>query len=75
MKTEKLREQIKIQLDHLPEEILKEAYDFLLYIEQKHKKEMEPLKDFGLNLEAFEFWNDKNETDYSIEDIKEYHDE
>jgi len=72
MKTEKLREQIKIQLDHLPEEILKEAYDFLLYIEQKHKKEMEPLKDFGLNLEAFEFWNDKNEIDYSIEDTKEY---
>ena len=53
----------------------KEAYDFLLFIEQKDKKETGPLKKFGLGLEAFEFWNDENETDYSIEDTKEYNEQ
>ena len=72
METEKLREQIKNQLDHLPEEVLREAYDFLLFIEQKHKKEMESLPEFGLNYKAFDFWLNENETDYTKEDIKYY---
>jgi len=72
MTTELLRERIKNQLDNLPEECLKETYDYILFIEQKYQKEKKQFHQFGLDLKAFDFWLNDDETNYTSEDIKDY---
>ena len=67
------REQLVKELEGLPEELLEEVSDFAAFVwkrrESRGKRERS-WGDFSLGTGAFDFWNNPEEVEYSLDDLK-----
>ncbi len=68
----KSKKQLIKEIERLPESLIDEIYDFVAFIEERKRFSAEKGKswsDFSLNTGAFDFWNNSEEVEYSLEDI------
>ena len=67
----KVRDQLIKRIEKLPEDVLEEVDDFVAFI-QKKKQSGEGVSwgSFTLSTGAFDFWNDREEVEYSLNDLR-----
>ena len=61
-------------LEKEPQELIEEVHDFIAFVQKRWEYRSEEGKswsDFSLNTGVFDFWNDPEEVEYSLEDLKE----
>ena len=67
------RHQIIKEIENLPQELVEEVNDFIAFIRKKRvssKPEVKSWSDFSLSSGAFDFWNDPEEEDYTLRDLR-----
>jgi len=67
------KEQLIREVEKLPEDLAAEVYDFVVFIQNRREigeKQAGAWSDFALSTGAFDFWNDPEEVEYSLENIK-----
>lgn len=67
------REQLIKEIESLPEELLEEVRDFAAFMRKRRVsrgKREGSWAEFSLDTGTFDFWNDPEEVDYSLEDLK-----
>ena len=67
-----VKEQLFREIERLPENILEEVFDFVTFIRRRRLSEAEGRvwTDFALSTGSFDFWNDPEEVEYSLADLK-----
>lgn len=68
-----IKEQLIREIERLPEDLVEEAYDFVAFVRKRRKSrgKREGLwGDFSLSTGAFDFWNNPEEVEYSLDDLK-----
>ncbi len=66
-----VKERLLKDIESLPEEILEEVFDFVAFVRRRRVQAEEPKwSDLALRAGAFAFWNDPDEIDYTLDDIK-----
>ncbi|MDP2166817.1 MAG: hypothetical protein Q8J64_00620 [Thermodesulfovibrionales bacterium] len=63
-----IKEKIKEEIEGLPEGILEEVYDFIQFLEVKKAGQWST---FALESGAFDFWNEPEEAEYALADLKQ----
>ena len=68
----KVKDQLIRRIDRLPEDVLEEVYDFVAFIQEKKLADRGGLfwGNFALSTGTFDFWNDREETSYSLADLR-----
>jgi hypothetical protein len=68
----KVKDQLLRRIEKLPEEVLEEVNDFVAFIQEKRREDREGLSwgSFALSTGSFEFWNHREETEYSLDDLR-----
>ena len=68
----KVKDQLIRRIERLPEDVLEEIYDFVAFIQEKKLADRGELfwGNFALSTGAFNFWNDREETSYSLTDLR-----
>jgi len=68
----KVKDELLRRIEKLPEDDLEEVYDFVAFIQEKRREDRERLSwgSFALSTGAFEFWNHREETEYSLDDLR-----
>lgn len=68
----KVKDELLRRIEKLPEEVLEEVYDFVAFIQEKRREEREGVSwgSFALSAGAFEFWNHREEVEYSLDDLR-----
>jgi len=64
-----IKEQLIREIEGLSDELIEEVYDFVAFV-RKRREEKTRWGDFALSTGAFDFWNDPEEVEYSLEDLK-----
>lgn len=67
------REQLIKEIEGLPRDLIEGVYDFVASIQKRRgvkDGQGKPCSDFSLSTGAFDFWNDPEEVEYSLEDLK-----
>ncbi len=68
------KEKLLQEIEKLPGDLVDEVYDFMAFIqkrrEKKHNSEAS-WTDFALKSGTFDFWDDPEEVEYSLDDLKE----
>jgi hypothetical protein len=68
------REQLIKEIEDLPHDLVEGVYAFVASIQERRRfedKQGKSWSDFSLTTGAFDFWNDPEEMEYSLEDLKE----
>ena len=67
-----VKDQLIRRIERLPEDVLEEVYDFVAFIQEKRLADREGLSwgSFALSTGAFDFWNDREEVEYSLNDLR-----
>ena len=67
-----VKERLFREIERLPENILEEVFDFVTFIRRRRLSEARDWAwtDFALGTGAFDFWNDPEEVEYSLVDLK-----
>jgi len=66
-----VKERLIKEIDSLPEEILEEVFDFVAFVRRRRVQAEAPSwSELALRAGSFDFWNDPDEVDYSLDDIK-----
>jgi len=68
-----IREQLIREIERLPEDFIKEVYDFIAFMRKRREskgRDVGSWGDFSLSIGAFDFWEDPEEAEYSLEDLK-----
>jgi len=67
-----VKDQLIRRIERLPEDVLEEVYDFVAFIQEKRRTGGEGLSwgSFALSTGAFDFWNDREEVEYSLNDLR-----
>jgi hypothetical protein len=61
------------EIEGLPEDLLEVAYDFITFMRKRREskgRDVGSWSDFSMSTGAFDFWNDQEEVEYSLEDLK-----
>jgi hypothetical protein len=68
----KVKDQLLKRIEKLPEDALEEVYDFVAFIQEKRREGPEELSwgSFALSTGSFEFWSLREETEYSLDDLR-----
>jgi len=68
----KVKDQLIRRIEKLPEDVLEEVYDFVAFIQEKRRAGREGLSwgNFALSTGAFDFWNNREELEYSLNDLR-----
>jgi hypothetical protein len=68
----KVKDELLRRIEKLPEDVLEEVYDFVAFIQEKRREDRERLSwgSFALSTGAFEFWNHREEVEYSLDDLR-----
>ena len=68
----KVKDQLIRRIERLPEDVLEEVDDFVAFIQKKKRADREGLSwgSFALSTGAFDFWNDREEVEYSLNDVR-----
>mgnify|MGYP001480353029 CR=1 FL=1 len=68
----KVKDQLLKSIEKLSEDALEEVSDFVAFIQEKRRKDAAGLSwgSFALSSGSFEFWNSRDETDYSLDDLR-----
>ena len=68
----KVKDQLIRRIQRLPEDVLEEVYDFVAFIQEKKRGGREGLSwgSSALSTGAFDFWNDREEMEYSLNDLR-----
>jgi hypothetical protein len=68
----KVKDQLIKRIEKLPEDILEEVDDFVAFIQEKKRADREGFSwgSFALSTGAFDFWNDREEVEYSLNDLR-----
>ena len=61
-----IKEQLIREIEGLPDELIEEVYDFVAFVRKRREKKA-GWGDFALSTGAFDFWNDPEEVEYSLE--------
>ncbi|MCK4394110.1 hypothetical protein KAX17_14505 [Candidatus Bipolaricaulota bacterium] len=67
------KERLIREIERLPEELVEEAYDFIAFMRKRMEsrgRNTGSWSDFSLGTKSFEFWNDPEEVEYSLTDLK-----
>ena len=59
------KEQLIREIERLPEDLIEVAYDFITFMRKRSS-----WSDFSLSTGAFDFWNDPEEVEYSLTDLR-----
>lgn len=66
-----VKERLLREIEQLPEDVLEEVFDFVTFLRKKlSETDALPWSDFALSTGAFDFWNDPEEVEYSLSDLK-----
>jgi hypothetical protein len=68
------RHQIIKEIENLPPDLVEEVSDFIAFIRKKRvSRTKKPVSwsDFSLSTGAFDFWNDPEEEEYTLRDMRE----
>jgi len=65
------KEQFAREIERLPENLIEEVHDFIAFVQRRR----EPKSDgswaqFSLGTGTFNFWNEPEEVEYSLDDLK-----
>lgn len=68
----KVKDQLIRRIERLPEDVLEEVDDFVAFIQERKRAGREGLSwgSFALSTGAFDFWNDREEVGYSLDDLR-----
>jgi hypothetical protein len=66
----KVKDQLIKRIEKLPEDALEEVYDFVAFIQEKGRTEGLSWGSFALSAGSFEFWSLREETEYSLDDLR-----
>lgn len=69
----RIKEQLIREIESLPEELLEEAYDFVAFMRKRREsrgKKGRLWGNFSLSTGSFDFWNDPEEMEYSLDNLK-----
>jgi len=67
------KERLIREIERLPEELVEEAYDFIAFMRKRMEsrgRNTGSWSDFSLGTKSFEFWNDPEEVEYSLTNLK-----
>lgn len=68
------KEKLVKEIEKLPGDLVDEVYDFIAFIRKrrgrKHSREAS-WTDFTLKSGSFDFWDDPEEVEYSLDDLQE----
>ena len=67
------KEQLIREIERLPDDLVEEVYDFLVFMLERKKsgdRNISTWGDFSLSTGAFNFWNNPEEVEYSLEDLR-----
>jgi hypothetical protein len=67
------KEQLIKTIEGLPPDLIEEVQDFIAFIQKRRESksgEGGSWGDFSLSTGAFDFWNDPEEVEYSLDDLK-----
>ena len=64
-----IKEQLIREIEGLSDDLIEEVYDFVAFV-RKRREEKAGWGDFALSTGAFDFWNDPEEVEYSLEDLE-----
>lgn len=68
------KEKLVKEIEKLPGDLVDEVYDFIAFIQKrrgrKHSGEAS-WTDFALKSGSFDFWDDPEEVEYSLDDLQE----
>jgi len=69
------KEQLIREIERLPEGLVEEVYDFVAFIRKRREskdRDVGSWGDFSLNTGVFDFWNDSEEMEYSLETSRDH---
>ena len=67
------KHQVITEIENLPADLVEEVGDFVAFIRKRRapgKKPPASWGDFSLSGGAFEFWNDPEEVEYTLRDVR-----
>jgi len=67
------KHQIIKEIENLPQDLVEEVNDFIAFIREKRgssEKKVTSWSDFSLSSGAFDFWNDPEEEEYTLRDLR-----
>lgn len=71
------KEQLIKAIEGLSPDLIEEVHDFIAFVQKRREAKGEDggrrswsWSDFSLSTGAFDFWNDPEEVEYSLEDLK-----
>jgi hypothetical protein len=67
------KEQLIKEIEGLPEEFIEVAYDFITFMRKRGESkggDVGSWSDFSLSTGAFDFWNEPEEAEYSLTDLR-----
>jgi len=68
------KHQVISEIEKLPPDLVEEVNDFIAFIRKKRVssgKKVKSWSDFSLASGAFDFWNDPEEEEYTLRDLRE----
>jgi hypothetical protein len=70
--TMKVRDQLIRSIESLPEEVLRQVYDFVAFIQERKlaDKAGDSWGSLALGSRSFDFWNDREEAEYTLADLR-----
>ncbi|MEN6368525.1 MAG: hypothetical protein ABFD77_02370 [Thermotogota bacterium] len=68
----RVRDQLIRRIESLPEDVLEQVYDFVTFIQERKLVDEagNSWGSFALGSRSFEFWNDREEAEYSLADLR-----
>ncbi|MCI2425907.1 hypothetical protein LM597_00540 [Candidatus Acetothermia bacterium] len=66
------KEQLVRELERLPEDLIEEMYDFVVFMRKQREsrgKRGHLWGNFSLSSGAFDFWNNQEEMEYSLDNL------
>lgn len=67
------KEQIIREIERLPEDLIEVAYEFITFMRKRRESkggDVGSWGDFSLSTGAFDFWNEPEEAEYSLTDLR-----
>jgi len=67
------KEQLIREIESLPGDLIEEVYDFVAFMRKRREskdRDVSAWSKFSLSTGAFDFWNDPEEVEYSLADLK-----